>query len=445
MKTKCMYLFITALVILSFLFFNCGGAENKAGGLGSLDEPVTITVWGWPAADLAFESIIEGFNEIYPNITVEWEMKPGQADGVRDSLTAAIAAGAGAPDVSMIEIKDIDKFVLYGGLQNLLAEPFNAGEYSDDFVEYKWNQGSSMDGEKLYAFPWDIGPASIFYRRDVFEAAGLPSDPESVEELLGTWEKFVETGKIIKANVEGVWFTDTAQNIPYIYYSHKNFFDEDLNISIDNEKTRQVLKIAQIVRNEGLDASLDLWTEEWYQALGNGQVAVSISGCWFGGFLKGWIAADTSGSWGIVPVPEDPLQNWGGSFLAIPEQSENKLAAWAFIEYVCATKEAQNKIFKAVDYFPAYKPAYDDPLYSEPDEFFGGQKTREVWANIAQSQGKFITTALDAAAEAVFTTEVRGIINEGLDINTGITNIISAIESQISDDREALKSLMNSN
>ena len=77
-------------------------------------------------------------------------------------------------------------------------------------------------------------------------------------------------------------------------------------------------------------------------------------------FLKTDIDPDGAGHWGAIGLPAGMSDtNWGGSFLVIPEQSENKEAAWAFVKYMLATTEGQNTMFKAIDYFPAYKPAWD--------------------------------------------------------------------------------------
>jgi multiple sugar transport system substrate-binding protein len=342
----------------------------------------------------------------------------------------------------MIEINYIDQFALFGGLVDLLEEPFNAGRYQNEFVEYKWEQATTLDGEQLIAFPWDIGPATVFYRRSLFEQAGLPSDPDSVQEMLSTWDGYLETGRKVNDPDNNVWWTDSAGNIPYIYHAHKNLFDEELNIAIDNPKTRRALRVAKTLRNEEMDLQSDFWTEEWYAALNEGRIATTIVGSWFGGFLKSWIAADTAGDWGVVPVPEDPLQNWGGSFMAIPEQSEHKEAAWAFIEYSMANREPQNAIFEAVDYFPAYKPAWEAELYEVGDPFFGGQNTRALWTDIATSQGKFITTPLDAAAEAAFTAEVTNFLEQDLSVDETIDRMEAAIEEQISQDRRMLRQRM---
>ncbi len=75
-----------------------------------------ITIWGWPTHDKAYETMIAGFNEKYPNISVKWEMVPETAN----ALSTAIAAGDGLPDVTAIEINHIDRFVFQGGFVDLL-------------------------------------------------------------------------------------------------------------------------------------------------------------------------------------------------------------------------------------------------------------------------------------------------------------------------------------
>jgi multiple sugar transport system substrate-binding protein len=167
-------------------------------------------------------------------------------------------------------------------------------------------------------------------------------------------------------------------------------------------------------------------------------VATTIAGCWFGGFLKSFVDPEGIGNWGVVPIPEDPQQNWGGSFLAIPEQSQNKEAAWAFIEYAMANADAQNRMFVAVDYFPAYMPAWDNPLYEEADPYFAGQKTRQMWVDIAKSEGKVFATPLDSAAEQAFNAEVGVMLDQDLDPAVAMDNAVAAVEAAIAQDKETL-------
>ena len=405
------------------------------------DAQTTITVWGWPAADVAYQSFIADFEAANPDIKVDIQMMPTAEE--HDKLLASLAAGAGAPDVAMIEINYIDKFVAKGGLVDLLTEPFNAAQYEKDMVPYKWAQASSPDG-RLVAFPWDIGPATFFYRRDLFDQAGLASDPESVAAMVSTWPGFLDVAKQLTNADEQRWAIGNASDIVYTNFAHRNLFDADWNCAVNNELAVQLLTYAQEARNAGVDAKVSNWSAEWQTMLGNDSIAMQYGGAWFGGFLKGWLkpeGVDWEGNWGIFEVPEDPGQNWGGSFLAIPEQSQNKEAAWKFIEFALARAESQNKMFAAVDYFPAYIPAFDDPMYQEADPFFGGQKTREMWVDIAANKIQpFITTPMDAQAEQIFMSYVNKALDQGLDPQQTLDEACVEIEQQTAPDKEeALK------
>lgn len=400
-----------------------------------------IVIWGWPAADKAYESFLADFKAEHPDIETDIQMM--QTADEHSKLLTALAAGTGAPDVGMIEINHIDKFVVKGGLEDLLAPPYNAGKYQQDMVEYKWRQGSTPDG-RLVAFPWDIGPATFFYRRDLFEEAGLPSGPEEVGQLTKTWSGFLDVSKKLTNPDKQRWAIGSAADIVYTEYAHRNFFDKDWNVIVDKGRPIELLQIALEARQAGVDAKVANWTPEWQALLGQGAIAIQYGGCWMGGFLKGWLKpenVDWNGKWGIFEVPENPGQNWGGSFLAIPQQSQNKEAAWTFIEYALARKESQNKMFQAVDYFPAYKPAFDDPLYQEADPFFGNQETRALWVDIALNKiEEFVTTPMDAQAEQIFFSHVNQCLDQGLDPQETLTKAAQEIETQTAVDKEeALK------
>ena len=435
-------LLVVAAMLVTLLAACAPAAPTGEGSAGqSAAGQTTITVWGWPAADVAYQSFLADFEAAYPDIKVNIQMMPTAEE--HDKLLASLAAGAGAPDVAMIEINYIDKFVAKGGLVDLLTEPFNAGQYKDDMVAYKWAQASSPDG-RLVAFPWDIGPATFFYRRDLFEQAGLPSDPESVAELVATWPGFIEVARKLTNPDEQRWAIGNASDIVYTNFAHRNLFDADWNCAVNNELAVQLLTYAQEARNAGIDAKVSNWSAEWQTMLGNDSIAMQYGGAWFGGFLKGWLkpeGVDWEGRWGIFEAPEDPGQNWGGSFLAIPEQSQNKEAAWKFIEFALARADSQNKMFAAVDYFPAYIPAFDDPMYQEADPFFGGQKTRAMWVDIATNKIQpFITTPMDAQAEQIFTSYVTKALDQNLDPQQTLNEACIEIEQQTAPDKEeALK------
>src|SRR5690606_21022809 len=83
----------------------------------------------------------------------------------------------------------------------LRTETFNAGQYEKDFVPYKWRQG--LFNGRLVAFPWDIAPAGLFYRRSIFQERGFDARPEAMYETLMTWDDFIEAGRKIYLDRDG--------------------------------------------------------------------------------------------------------------------------------------------------------------------------------------------------------------------------------------------------
>ena len=177
------------------------------------DIQAKITVWAWPSADKAFDSIIAGFNAKYPGHPGDLGDETGP--GGRDAGRAAGGNGrrAGGPDVALLEINDIGMYALHGGFVDLRQPPYNAQKYKSDFVGYKWDLATAPDGS-LFAFPWDIGPAGIFYRRDLLDKAGVPSDPDRLAKLIRTWDDFVAVGKKVNDPKNKVWWIDTRAGIP---------------------------------------------------------------------------------------------------------------------------------------------------------------------------------------------------------------------------------------
>lgn len=365
----------------------------------SADEEIsgTIEVGGWPSGDDAFEAAMEGFNEQYPNVEVELVFTDTTAH--HQSLQTALAAGSGAPDVAMVEGAYIAQYRNSSALTNLYD--FGAEELKDDFVDFKWNQAISDDGTRMVALPWDLGPTLYYYRTDVFEEVGLPTDPDEVAELMSTWDGVLEVAE--KVSIPGQrWFLPSAA-YPYQWmFINRDYYDENLNLKLERDGDLDCLAACLKIRENGWDMNVDMWSSEAYAAYAAGSCVTVAAGSWFSGFLKTDIDPDGAGHWGATVLPAGMgATNWGGSFLVIPEQSENKEAAWAFVKYMLATTEGQNTMFKAVDYFPAYKPAWDaaPELYTDPDDYFGGQAPNSIATKIAADVPVVYNTIMDVTAE----------------------------------------------
>ena len=392
---------------------------EEATGVDS-DISGTIVVGGWPSGDDAFEAAMEGFNEVYPNITVEMQFT--DTTTYHQNLQTSLAAGTGAPDVAMVEGAYVAQYRNSSALTDL--NQFGAEDLADDFVSFKWDQCISDDETAMRLIPWDVGPATTFYRTDIFEEAGLPTDPDEVSELISTWDGVLEAARAVGELGDDHWFIADGSYLYQLLFQNRDYYDEDLNLQIERDGDIDCLNTVITIREEGLDMNVDMWSTEAYAAYADGSLAFVPCGCWFGGFLKTDIDPDGAGHWAVAELPGGVgVKNWGGSFLAIPEQCENKEAAWAFVSYMIATVQGQNDMFEAVDYFPAYTPAYDDPIYEEGDDYFGGQNTKAMWAELATQLEPVYTTQMDTTAEGQIYNSVNQGLSEGLDAE-GIRSLL---------------------
>jgi multiple sugar transport system substrate-binding protein len=339
-----------------------------------------------------------------------------ETSAYHQALQTSLAAGQGAPDVAMIEGAYIAQYRDSQAFVNLLDAPYNAERYKDDFVGLKWNQAYSSDKKRMAAFSWDIGPSSYFYRADIFKEVGLPSEPDEVAKLISTWSGLLEVAK--KVHIPGQrWLLHETQTVYMEYFHNRDFFDEKLNLMLDRPGDIECLNAVIEMRKNKLDMNANMWSPEGVAAVDNGAVASIITGSWFGGFLKDDFDPDGTGNWRLAVLPGGITgMSLGGSFVAIPSQSKHPAEAWAFIEYMLCTTKGQNDIFKAVDYFPSYIPAWNDPVYQEADPYFGGEKTKLIWKQIAEDLDRPIyTTIMDTTVEGIFSSAIGTGIEQGMD------------------------------
>lgn len=368
--------------------------------------------------DIFAATTLDGFMAEYPDIEIEWvNYAP---DEVANQVALAIMGGTGAPDLAVTEHRSITQLVELGGLADLtdLVTPY-LEDINPTFLEY-----CTKDG-RIYCVPWDIGPVVTFYRRDIFEAAGLPSDPESVSELVGTWDEYLNTCVTIKEETGLDCFVMNKANnygdllFNMLWSRGLGFYNENNEVTIDSPEVIESLeKLGQFWEADVVSDALE-WTDQWYAELNADMdnpdvqpVASIVIASWMGSFLKSWIAPDQSGNWGVALMPAweeggTRAANQGGSNFFIPEDSTNPEAAWAFIEYMILRPEVHVEHFTVSDYFPAIESTYDFPIFAEADPYFGDQATRALYAEVAQEipfgyiYGEFAVTMSGATSTAI--------------------------------------------
>ncbi|MFD2215152.1 ABC transporter substrate-binding protein [Metabacillus endolithicus] len=384
MKSKKKWLASGLSLALAFSLAACSGGDKKESaseGGGSGDEKVELNFWAFGAT--GYEELVKEYQEQNPNVTIKF--KSSETAEHHDALFTALSAGSGAPDIAMLEVDQFDRFK---AAQDRFANLYDLGakDVQDQYLDWKWNAGENEGGDFLFGLPTDIGPKALYYRTDVFEAAGLPTEPAEVEALINSPEAFKEAGLQVKEKT-GKPFVDSIEMAyrALLDPSVEQYLNPDGELILDKEgsSVKKAYDYAVELNEAGIVGKFEMWTPEWSNAVNTGEFAAELGAGW----LKGWMegnAPDASGKFKVATLPTEFAANWGGSYIAIPSETENAQAAYDFVEWL-VSPENQLKSFQSNGLFPSAPAVYEmEEFASNQDEFFGGQVTSEVFAQAAQ-------------------------------------------------------------
>ncbi|MCJ8012603.1 extracellular solute-binding protein [Paenibacillus sp. KQZ6P-2] len=395
-----------------------------------------ITLWnGLGKDDKSFDNVIVGFNKKYPNIKVK-NLKNGTHYEIANKMKTAIAAGSGAPDVSTMEQSYISKFNATDAFVDLLQPPYDANRYAGDIPENIWEKFHSLDGKKLLAIPIDAPPGNMYYRADIMEENGFPSDPDELATYMEDPDNLMNMAQTLKAQGKYILEYDTEI---LDFLSDSRLFDKQLNYTHTGDKYITGLDLSKKVKQLGLAANLQ--GDAWNQAVNNGKLAMIWSASWYLNGLK-VDSKDNAGRWLACRQPLNTYSVGGGSALVIPSQSKNKEAAWAFVEYALLTPEGQKELIK-FNSLPAFKPALELPEITDTEEpFLGGQKANALFATLVEKMPPDYPSSLDGAAWKVWSAGIDKAMKTNQDSRAALQQIADDVEKAVAKDKaELLKSI----
>lgn len=386
----------------------------------------TITVWGW-TPDI--KAVADEYMKIAPGINIkvvqmDWRL-------VHDKLLTTMVAGTQLPDVTMVDVFFITRFVNQHGLFAELGQ-YGMGAFKSKFIDSRWKL-ASLKG-RIYAAPLDTGPLAIIYRPEVLAAAGLPVESSALSALAKDWNQFTQLSrKIVKdTNADGkndIFALSTGKMIEPIMRQQvgARVFDEELKVMMDKDdlpKWVDTWKTALAYKNSGFDSTIGYrWEVNFSKSFKQNKLAFAAEAIW-------WLpeTIKIGGQWGVMPLPLKVGANSGGSFLAIPAGAKKKKEAWAFIKYVCANERTQLYLLKKAGWFPVWKPAYDEPEFNMPYEGFGNQKVFRVFADSAETTKYLPVSRFDEKASEIITSQLDKVWS-GKDLTIAIKDAAQAIRS----------------
>ncbi|MFI5678276.1 ABC transporter substrate-binding protein [Streptomyces cellulosae] len=363
------------------------GGNDGSGGSSDGDGKgkTTITMGLFGTFGFKEAGLFSEYEKLNPGIKIE-ENVTQRNENYYPALVNHLTTGAGLMDIQAVEVGNIAEVVATQGdkLEDLSKAP---GVKSSDWLDWKWQQGTTKDG-KTIGLGTDVGPVAICYRKDLFKAAGLPTDRDELAKRWGgDWKKLIEVGKDYQKNApKGTTFMDSPGGLmSAILGSEKvRFYDESGKVIYKtNPVVKQSFMMTAQAAEDGLVGAQTQFQPDWNTTVANSKFAAIACPPWMLGTLKEHSKPEAKGKWDVAVAPKSG--NWGGAFLSVPKSGKNvkeaaKLAAW-----LTAPKQ-QAKLFEVQGGLPSTPAAYTMPeVLNAKNEMTGDAPIGKIFAEAAKT------------------------------------------------------------
>jgi lactose/L-arabinose transport system substrate-binding protein len=402
------------------------GTRHSAAAQGG-----TLTVWGFEGTLDGVQSQVGAFNAKHPDVLVN--IQTFDYETVHTNLLNAIVAGTGAPDLCAIDVLRLTQYV--DGLVDLSA---HRAEYESYFVPPILDV-SSYQG-KLYGLATDSEPIGLLYRKDIWDQYGIGEDS------IQTWADLAEAGNKFNQDTGGSIYLYAMNGNAYQQYEIMAieqgfpgyYFDEtDTKVIVDDPKSvkaAETLKTLWDSKGVLQNPGPDYYGDEMTVNFKTGKVATQMVGpAWYPYYLTQQMP-ELSGKWRLMRAPA--IEAGGArvgyaypSVFVMPSQSQNQDLAWEF-EVMGLTGDGARKLFDLTHILPADAKLLDE-LKSQPDEYFGGQTTFELWDQIAHDAPKVFFGTGFTEAQNILGNHLQQILSGEKSAQDGMSEAAAEMRSKL--------------
>jgi multiple sugar transport system substrate-binding protein len=322
------------------------------------DGVVHLTLWQGvnpPANRSVLQKLVDKFNQQHPQIQVE-SLYVGQADQQLPKILAA-AIGDAAPDLLWYGPMLTGQLVDLGAIRPIEAfwqKSAVAKEIDPALL------GAMSYQDHLWSVPFATNNMGIFYRPDLFKAAGIQQLPKTWSELRQVAKQLTDAEHqgIMLPLGKGEWTVFSW--LPFMWSGGGSL--DGSPVKLNNTGAIEALQFWRSLVDDG-SAVLSM-PERGYELdkFLAGRVAMQVTGPWTLGQL-----AATKSPYGVMPIPAGTESHTvvGGEHLflmkTMPDKSKE---AWEFMEYVLS-EEFQTQWAVGTGYLPVNLKARQSPEYQD--------------------------------------------------------------------------------
>ena len=299
---------------------------------------LTVAMAANPQMETA-EKLIGAFYAKYPDITIKFQTLP--ENELRPTVLKDVATNSGQFDVVMIGSYEVPLWAQKGWLIDLSSDlkrdaSYDAADLTKPISDLMTYKGA------MYGLPFYGSSSFMFYRKDLFKAAGLtmPEHP--------TWDQVATFASKLNRPADGVsgiclrgvpgWGQNLAAITTVINTFGGRWFDKNWKPQLTSPQTEQAVQFyVDLLRKSGEpDAAKDGW-QECLQLFTQGKSAMWYDDTVFAGpaIDQASPAVKNNIGFALAPTKVTPYSGWLWSWgLSIPKTSRHADAAWKFISWI---------------------------------------------------------------------------------------------------------------
>lgn len=354
---------------------------------------LTVHVWGGPPDIESLRAAVADFTAIYPDIEVDVQT-PTPACGVDFAACKILLAGGAMPDVFVPGIWNYNAMVNSEALlENLTPLMERDGVAIEDFHPRTVDMMTALKDGNVYGLPMGFNVQSLYYNKDIFDAAGLaypPADGNYTWDDLRAWAKELTVDE--NGNKPGDADFDEGKTSQWGFTGFISFATccpqttepilRSMGGSIMSLPDRETCNLEDPATIAGFQFIQDLmWTDhstvdpqEGQEQLGflrwvDGQVAMQALDHSQVPLIR---TNNPSLNYAMAPLPmgpEGPATLVQGHFWSIYQGSENKEAAWELVKWLATEGAGLHGDSTQMGLIPAYKDVLEGPAFLQnPDE-----------------------------------------------------------------------------
>ncbi len=390
--------------------------DSAKEGEGGNGEKIKLSLWSFTDE---LSHAIKEFQKRHPNVEIQLTVIPNEDYPTK--IRPVLQSGKGAPDIFTGELQQVKEWVEASYWEDLAKEPYNAGDYLKDMVQYVADIGIDSKG-RIKALSWQTTPGAYIYRRSVAKEYLGTDDPEEIGKMMSNMDDFIDLGRTLRDKSNGkIKLVSGVDDCVWIPHSLKeNAWVEDGKFVID-EKIVEHFKNMKLFREENLDAKTNQWGPPWFELMNNGEVFGFLLPTWGLHYVLKRNAPDTSGDWGLTSPPAPYF--WGGTWLGIYSRSKHKDVAWEFIKMVTSDEEYLQKLINDTGEFVSNKKIIDKVKDDFSDDFLDGQNHYAFFAEEIEKIDASKVTKYDQQINIMMQSIIEEYVDGKIDLNKALNRL----------------------